>query len=55
MGYAFGLRDVCISVPTVMGRTGVMQHLEIELWPKEQLALTQSGRVLRETVDKVLG
>ncbi|WP_417393582.1 malate dehydrogenase [Gimesia sp.] len=52
---AFGLRDVCISVPTVMGRSGVMKHLEIELWPKEQLALTHSGKVLRETVDKVLG
>lgn len=50
----YQLRDVCISVPTVVGRTGVMNQLEIELWPKEQMGLVQSGKVLRETIDKVL-
>ena len=51
---AYGLRDVAISVPTAMGRKGVLGHLEIELWPKEKTALQNSGRVLRETIDKVL-
>lgn len=51
---AYGLRDVCISVPTVVGRGGVLDRLEIELWPKEQMALQNSGKVLRETIDKVL-
>lgn len=51
---AYQLRDVCISVPSVVGRTGVMNRVEIELWPKEQMALAQSGKVLRETVGKVL-
>lgn len=50
----YGLRDVCISVPTVVGKTGVMKQVEIELWPKEKTALQNSARVLRETIDKVL-
>ena len=52
---AYGLNDVCISVPTVVGKCGAMSHVEIELWPKEQAALQRSGQVLRETIDKVLG
>src|SRR3954451_4686548 len=31
----YGMRDVCISVPTVVGRKGAEQQLEIELWSKE--------------------
>ncbi len=52
---AYGLQDVSISVPTVVGRAGALSHIEIELWPKEQTALQRSGQVLRETIDKVLG
>jgi L-lactate dehydrogenase len=50
----YGLRDVCLSVPTVVGRKGVEAQLEIELWPKEVSALQHSGQVLRETIDQVL-
>lgn len=50
----YGLRDVCISVPTVVGRVGVVGHVEVELWPKERMALQNSGNVLRGTIDKVL-
>lgn len=50
----YGLRDVAISVPTVVGRKGVLGCIEIDLWPKEKLALQNSGKVLRETIDKVL-
>jgi len=50
----YGIRDVCISVPTVLGRSGVEAQLEIELWPKEVSALQQSGQVLRGTIDQVL-
>ena len=49
----YGLRDVCISVPTVVGRKGVVDQLEIELWPKEISALQHSAGVLRETIDAV--
>lgn len=51
---AYGLRDVAISVPTVVGRKGVLEVIEIDLWPKEKLALQKSGQVLRDTIDKVL-
>jgi L-lactate dehydrogenase len=50
----YGIRDVCLSVPTVLGRGGVEAQLEIDLWPKEVAALQKSGQVLRETIDQVL-
>jgi L-lactate dehydrogenase len=51
---AYGIRDVALSVPTVVGRGGAEQTLEIELWPKESQALRRSGSVLRETLDQVM-
>ncbi|MFT5092562.1 MAG: malate dehydrogenase [Planctomycetales bacterium] len=51
---AYGLRDVCISVPTVIGSQGVVNCYEIDLWPKEKMALQKSGSVLRATLDKVM-
>jgi L-lactate dehydrogenase len=50
----YGIRDVCLSVPTVVGRNGVEATLEIELWQKEMSALQHSAQVLRETIDTVL-
>lgn len=50
----YGIRDVCLSVPTVVGRAGAIEQLEIELWPKEQMALQRSGQVLKETLGEVL-
>ena len=50
---AYGLRNVCLSVPSVVGRKGVEQHIELKLWPKEQMALQQSARALQETMAKV--
>jgi L-lactate dehydrogenase len=50
----YDLRNVAISVQTVVGRGGVLATHEIELWPKELQALKRSGQVLRETIDTVL-
>ena len=50
---AYGLRDICLSVPSVVGRQGVEKHMEIKLWPKEQMALQQSAKALKETLGKV--
>jgi L-lactate dehydrogenase len=50
---AYGIRDICLSVPSVVGRTGVEKHVEIKLWPKEQTALQNSARALKETLNKV--
>ena len=50
---AYGLRNVSISVPTVVGRAGALAHLEVELWPKELSGLQSSARALQETYAKV--
>jgi L-lactate dehydrogenase len=50
---AYGIRDISISVPTVVGRSGVIQHIELELWPKEQQALQSSAKALKETRAKI--
>lgn len=50
---AFGLREVCLSLPTPVGRGGVGQPLEIALWPREVAALQKSADSLRETWEKV--
>ncbi len=50
----YGIRDTALSVPTVVGRKGMLSTYEIELWPKELQALKRSAQVLKETQDKVL-
>jgi L-lactate dehydrogenase len=50
---AYGLRDVCLSVPTVVGCGGARQHIELSLTQKERLGLQQSARVLRDTIQQV--
>src|SRR5262249_43366515 len=50
---AYDLRDIVLSVPSVVGRKGIEKHVEIKLWPKEMMALQQSARALRETLGKV--
>lgn len=51
----YGIRDVALSVPTVVGRDGVLATHEIDLWPKEIQGLHKSSQVLRKTIDIVLG
>lgn len=51
---AYGIRDVCLSVPTVVGRSGVKSHLEVDLWSKEKTALVHSASVLKETIAQVM-
>ncbi len=50
----YGIRDVALSVPTVVGRCGVVERQEIDLWPKEIQGIRRSGQVLRQTVDAVM-
>src|SRR5436309_1096218 len=50
---AYGLRDVCLSVPTVVGCGGARQHIELALTQKERLGLQQSARTLRDTIQQV--
>jgi L-lactate dehydrogenase len=50
---AYGIRDVCLSVPSVVGRGGVQSHVEIKLWPKELTGLQASARALGDILGKV--
>ncbi len=49
----YGVRDVCLSVPTVVGCGGCRQQVELALTQKERLGIQQSARVLREIIDQV--
>src|SRR5690349_433516 len=51
----YGINDICLSVPSVVGRKGVEQQVELKLWPKEQMGIQQSARALKETLAKVAG
>lgn len=50
----YDIHDVALSVPTEVGRCGVIATHEIELWPKEVQAIRKSGQVLKQTIDTLL-
>ncbi len=50
----YGIRDVALSVPTVVGRTGATDRIELDLWPKEMQGLRSSASALRPTLETVL-
>jgi L-lactate dehydrogenase len=50
---AYGLTGVSLSVPTVVGRAGVLACIEMPLAPQERVALTSSAQVLRDTLAQV--
>lgn len=50
---AYGIRDVCLSVPTVVGCGGARQQIELALTQKERLGLQKSAQVLRDTIKQV--
>ena len=50
---AYDVRDVCFSVPSVVGRDGVESHVNMKLWPKELAALQTSAKALKDTLAKV--
>jgi L-lactate dehydrogenase len=49
----YGVRDVCLSVPTAVGCGGARQQIELPLTPKERLGIQNSARVLREIIEQV--
>jgi L-lactate dehydrogenase len=52
---AYDIRDICLSVPSVVSRKGVEAHVSLKLWPKELMALQASARALKDTLAKVSG
>jgi L-lactate dehydrogenase len=49
----YGLHDVTLSVPAIVGKNGVEHILPFEISDKEQEALAHSARVLKETTEKL--
>jgi L-lactate dehydrogenase len=50
---AYDIRDICLSVPSVVGRRGIERHVEMKLWPKEHQGLQASAKALKDTLGKV--
>jgi L-lactate dehydrogenase len=49
----YGVRDVCLSVPTIVGCGGARVQIELPLTQKERMGIQNSARVLREIIDQV--
>jgi len=49
----YGIEDLYLGVPAVLGAKGVERILEIELAPEEREQLKMAARIVRETVQKV--
>ena len=45
----FGLNDLCIGVPVVLGRNGIEAIVEIDLNEKEKNALMESAKGVKQT------
>lgn len=53
-GACYGIRDVALSVPTIVGRSGAVSRIEIDLWPKELQGLRASANAIRPTLESTL-
>lgn len=53
-GACYGIRDVAISVPTIVGRGGAQSRVEIDLWPRELQGLKASAAAIKPTLDTVM-
>ena len=46
----YGLFDVCVSVPTLIGSNGVQRLIHLNLEPDEQQALDNSAEVMKKSI-----
>jgi len=49
----FGLRDVCLSVPSIVSESGVVKIIESQLPERELAALTASASVLKKAMEQL--
>ncbi|MGE0406723.1 MAG: L-lactate dehydrogenase, partial [Candidatus Korobacteraceae bacterium] len=49
----YGISDVCLSLPTVVGRGGIERVLRLTLDEHEQQALQHSADVLKKTIGQL--
>src|SRR5437868_13032370 len=48
----YGVRGTCTSIPTLVGKGGVLKRFEVELWPRESSGIATGARQLDETYAK---
>ena len=48
-----GISDVCLSVPSVVNRTGVLRALPVPLSGDERDGLHRSARAVRTVIDRL--
>ncbi len=46
-----GLHNICISLPAIVGRTGIKKILDIKLSDDESKKLKKSAKTIREALD----
>jgi L-lactate dehydrogenase len=51
----YGIKDVCLSVPCIVGSSGVHRVVDAELTDEEMLSLRASARAIREVLDIIEG
>jgi L-lactate dehydrogenase len=49
----YGVKGTCMSVPTIVGKGGVVKRMEVELWPREVSGLVASAKQLDGTYGQV--
>ena len=49
----YGIENVCLSLPLMLGRQGIGRVLEMSISSQEQEALKRSADVLRDVLDKI--
>ena len=49
----YGISDVCLSLPVVLGRSGIVRVLEIPLAEHEKRAVERSADMLKEVARKL--
>ena len=52
-GSSLGMKDVCVSLPTIVGKGGPEQVLVPKLSDSERQALLASAGVLRQAIEEV--
>jgi len=49
----YGIQDICLSVPCIVGENGVIRIIDVQLAPDEQQALERSAGAIAEILDTV--
>ena len=49
----YDIRDVCLSVPTMVGTGGARKQIEVPLSSKEKIGLQNSARILKGIIEQV--